>query len=178
MNPASFLRLPPLFKLTNKTSKRIMNNRGEMGQPCCTPVQLLMASFCVLSFDPTVGSHVFDSHKTLDTTSRAWGGAFNPISNSIRASWLTQSQALQKSVWRMVMSLPSATTSINPSCIDSTALSMDLPANIAFCLGEITSLAFFFFFFFFETNFLQLVVLNLSHLNYIKLCLFLTSNER
>ena len=35
-----------------------------------------------------------------------------------------------------------------------------------------------FFFFFFETNFIQLVVLNLSHLNYIKLYLFLTSNER
>ena len=34
------------------------------------------------------------------------------------------------------------------------------------------------FFFFFETNFIQLVVLNLSHLNYIKLCLFLTSNEK
>ena len=37
---------------------------------------------------------------------------------------------------------------------------------------------FFFFFFFFEADFIQLVVLNLSHLNYIKLCLFLTSNER
>ena len=37
---------------------------------------------------------------------------------------------------------------------------------------------FFFFFFLFETDFIQLVVLNLSHLNYIKLCLFLTSNER
>ena len=35
-----------------------------------------------------------------------------------------------------------------------------------------------FFFFFFEADFIQLVVLNLSHLNYIKLCLFLTSNER
>ena len=35
-----------------------------------------------------------------------------------------------------------------------------------------------FFFFLFEANFIQLVVLNLSHLNYIKLCLFLTSNER
>ena len=34
------------------------------------------------------------------------------------------------------------------------------------------------FFFFFEADFIQLVVLNLSHLNYIKLCLFLTSNER
>ena len=34
------------------------------------------------------------------------------------------------------------------------------------------------FFFLFEANFIQLVVLNLSHLNYIKLCLFLTSNER
>ena len=33
-------------------------------------------------------------------------------------------------------------------------------------------------FFFFEADFIQLVVLNLSHLNYIKLCLFLTSNER
>ena len=35
-----------------------------------------------------------------------------------------------------------------------------------------------FFFFFFETDFIQLVVFNLSHLNYIKLYLFLTSNER
>ena len=35
-----------------------------------------------------------------------------------------------------------------------------------------------FFFFLFEADFIQLVVLNLSHLNYIKLCLFLTSNER
>ena len=35
-----------------------------------------------------------------------------------------------------------------------------------------------FFFFFFEADFIQLVVLNLSHLNYIKLCLFLTSNKR
>ena len=34
------------------------------------------------------------------------------------------------------------------------------------------------FFFLFEADFIQLVVLNLSHLNYIKLCLFLTSNER
>ena len=34
------------------------------------------------------------------------------------------------------------------------------------------------FFFFFEADFIQLVVLNLSHLNYIKLCLFLTSNKR
>ena len=33
-------------------------------------------------------------------------------------------------------------------------------------------------FFLFEADFIQLVVLNLSHLNYIKLCLFLTSNER
>ena len=37
---------------------------------------------------------------------------------------------------------------------------------------------FFFFFFLFEADFIQLVVLNLSHLNYIKLCLFLTSNKR
>ena len=35
-----------------------------------------------------------------------------------------------------------------------------------------------FFFFFFEINFIQLVVFNLSHLNYIKLCLFLTSNKK
>ena len=35
-----------------------------------------------------------------------------------------------------------------------------------------------FSFFFFETNFIQLVVFNLNHLNYIKLYLFLTSNER
>ena len=35
-----------------------------------------------------------------------------------------------------------------------------------------------FFFFLFEADFIQLVVLNLSHLNYIKLCLFLTSNKR
>ena len=35
-----------------------------------------------------------------------------------------------------------------------------------------------FFFFLFEADFIQLVVLNLSHLNYIKLCLFLTFNER
>ena len=35
-----------------------------------------------------------------------------------------------------------------------------------------------FFFFFFEANFIQLVVLNLNYLNYIKLCLFLTSNKR
>ena len=35
-----------------------------------------------------------------------------------------------------------------------------------------------FFFFLFEADFIQLVVLNLSHLNYIKLYLFLTSNER
>ena len=34
------------------------------------------------------------------------------------------------------------------------------------------------FSFLFEADFIQLVVLNLSHLNYIKLCLFLTSNER
>ena len=34
------------------------------------------------------------------------------------------------------------------------------------------------FFFLFEADFIQLVVLNLSHLNYIKLYLFLTSNER
>ena len=34
------------------------------------------------------------------------------------------------------------------------------------------------FFFLFEADFIQLVVLNLSHLNYIKLCLFLTSNKR
>ena len=40
------------------------------------------------------------------------------------------------------------------------------------------TLFFFFFFFLFEADFIQLVVLNLSHLNYIKLCLFLTSNER
>ena len=33
-------------------------------------------------------------------------------------------------------------------------------------------------FFLFEADFIQLVVLNLSHLNYIKLCLFLTSNKR
>ena len=33
-------------------------------------------------------------------------------------------------------------------------------------------------FFLFEVDFIQLVVLNLSHLNYIKLCLFLTFNER
>ena len=35
-----------------------------------------------------------------------------------------------------------------------------------------------FFFFFFEANFIQLVVFNLSYLNYIKLYLFLTSNKR
>ena len=33
-------------------------------------------------------------------------------------------------------------------------------------------------FFLFEANFIQLVVLNLSHLNYIKLYLFLTFNKR
>ena len=36
----------------------------------------------------------------------------------------------------------------------------------------------FFLFFFFEADFIQLVVLNQSHLNYIKLCLFLTSNKK
>ena len=51
------------------------------------------------------------------------------------------------------------------------ALTKD-PSNI---LPSSTEL---FFFFFFEADFIQLVVLNLSHLNYIKLCLFLTSNER
>ena len=39
-------------------------------------------------------------------------------------------------------------------------------------IDEAVELVYDFFFFFFEVNFIQLIVLNLSHLNYIKLCLF------